>query len=123
MISFLLRQQKGYIKFPCFLCMWDSRNRENHWTQKEWQKHDTLKAGMPNVIHEPIVSRDKIIFPLLHIKLGMMKQFVRALHLTANVSSIFYIHFLDYPMRKSKQEYLIHHRSVQLCVIKLLSKQ
>ena len=61
--------------------MWDSRDRENHWTQKEWPKRDNLKAGMPNVIHEPIVSRDKIIFPPLHIKLGLMKQFVRALHL------------------------------------------
>ena len=35
--------------------------------------------GMPNVIHNPIVSRDKIIFPPLHIKLGLMKQFVKAL--------------------------------------------
>ena len=61
--------------------MWDGRDRENHWTRKEWPKRDTLKAGMPNVIHEPIVSRDKIIFPPLHIKLGLMKQFVKALHL------------------------------------------
>ena len=81
MVSFQLGQQKGYTKFLCFLCMWDSQNRENHWTQKEWPKRDTLKAGMQNVIHEPIVSRDKIIFPLLHIKLGLMKQFVKALHL------------------------------------------
>ena len=35
---------------------------------------------MPNVIHEPIVSRDKIIFLPLRIKLGLMKQFVKALH-------------------------------------------
>ena len=61
------------------LCLWDSRDCENHWTQKEWPKRDTLKAGMPNVIHEPIVSRDKTIFPPLHIKLGLMKQFVKAL--------------------------------------------
>ena len=53
--------------------MWDSRDHENHWTQ--WPKCDTLKAGMSNVIHEPIVSRDKIIFPRLHIILGLMKQF------------------------------------------------
>ena len=81
LVTFLLGQQKGYTKFPCFLCMWDSRDRENHWTQKEWPKRDTVKAGMPNVIHESIVSRDKIIFPPLHIKLGLMKQFVKALHL------------------------------------------
>ena len=58
MVSFLLGQQKGYTKFPCFLCMWDCRDRENHWTQKEWPKRDTLIAGMSNVIYDPIVSRD-----------------------------------------------------------------
>ena len=36
---------------------------------------------MPNVIYDPIVSRDKIIFPSLHIKLVLMKQFVKALRL------------------------------------------
>ena len=35
---------------------------------------------MPNVIHNPIVCRDKIIFPPHHIKLGLMKQFVKALN-------------------------------------------
>ena len=36
---------------------------------------------MPNVIYDPIVNRDKIIFSPLHIKLGLMKQFVQALRL------------------------------------------
>ena len=44
-------------------------------------QRDTLKAGMQNVIYDPIVSRDKIIFPPLHIKLGLMKQFAKALRL------------------------------------------
>ena len=79
MVSLLLGQQKGYTKYSCFLCMWDSRDRKRHWIQKEWPKRDTLKRGMPNVIHNPIVSRDKIIFPPLHIKLGLIKQFVKAL--------------------------------------------
>ena len=81
MVSFLLGQQKGYTKFSCFLCMRDSGDREDQWTQKEWPKRDTVKAGMPNVTYDPIVSRDKIIFPFLHIKLGLMKQFVKALRL------------------------------------------
>ena len=59
--------------------MWDSRDRERHWIQKNWPKRDTLERGMPNVIHNPIVSRNKIIFSPLHIKLGLMKQFVKAL--------------------------------------------
>ena len=81
MVSFLLDQQRGYTKFPCFFCIRDSRDRENHWTRKEWPKRNTHKAGMPNVIYDPIVRRDKIIFPPLHIKLGLMKQFVKALRL------------------------------------------
>ena len=42
---------------------------------------ETLEAGMPNVVNNPIISRDKIVFSPLHIKLGLMKQFVKALSL------------------------------------------
>ncbi|KAI6648326.1 hypothetical protein LOD99_12135 [Oopsacas minuta] len=35
---------------------------------------------MLNVTHDPIVCRDKIVFPPLHIKLGLMKLFVKALN-------------------------------------------
>nr|XP_057946992.1 uncharacterized protein LOC131140513 [Doryrhamphus excisus] len=79
MVNFLLGQQKGFTKFPCFLCMWDSRARDRHWVQKDWPVRETLEAGMPNITHDPIVDRDRIIFPPLHIKLGLMKQFVKAL--------------------------------------------
>ena len=79
MVNVLLGQQKGFTKFPCHLCMWDSRAREKHWIQKEWPIRETLEAGMPNIVNDPIVSREKIIFPPLHIKLGLMKQFVKAL--------------------------------------------
>ena len=81
MVNFLLDQQRGYTKFPCYLCMWDSRAREKQWTQKDWPICETLEAGMPNVVNNPIISRDKIVFPPLHIKLGLMKQFVKALSL------------------------------------------
>jgi hypothetical protein len=30
----LLGQQGGNTKFPCFLCEWDSRARDKHWTTK-----------------------------------------------------------------------------------------
>ena len=78
MVNFLLSQQRGYIKHPCFLCMWDNRAKEEHYTKKEWQSRE-LKVGEKNVINEALVPRDKIIFPPLHIKLGLMKQFVKAL--------------------------------------------
>lgn len=79
MVSFLLGQQRGYTKYPCFLCMWDSRAREKHWVQSKWPPRSDLKPGDPNIVSQPLVDRKNIIFPPLHIKLGLMKQFVRAL--------------------------------------------
>ena len=38
-----------------------------------------MVVGEKNIITEPLVDREKIILPPLHIKLGLMKQFVRAL--------------------------------------------
>jgi hypothetical protein len=79
MVNFLLGQQGGYTKFPCFYCLWDSRNDQNHWQRKEWPVRQTLEVGEKNVIREPLVDRNRIILPPLHIKLGLMKQFVKSL--------------------------------------------
>lgn len=49
-ISMLLGQQGGYTKFPCFLCEWDSRDRENHWIKKDWPKRASLEPGTKNVL-------------------------------------------------------------------------
>ena len=80
MVNFLLGQQGGYTKFPCFLCLWDSRARDKHWVQKDWPKRTTLNVGDKNIINPQLVEREKIIFPPLHIKLGLMKQYVKALN-------------------------------------------
>ena len=82
MVNFLLGQQSGYTKFPCFLCYWDSRDKANHWKIKNWPVREQLKVGDKNVIHNQFVPHEKIIFPPLHVKLGLMKQFVRALDKT-----------------------------------------
>ena len=79
MVNFLLGQQGGYTKYPCFLCLWDSRAKDKHWNQRTWPVRASMTVGEKNVINEPLVDREKIIFPPLHIKLGLMKQFVKAL--------------------------------------------
>ena len=79
MVNFLLRQQGGHIKYPCFLCYWDSRANEEHWVRKEWPPRNTIKPGEKNIVNNPLVDWKKIILPSLHIKLGLMKQFVKAL--------------------------------------------
>ena len=80
MVNFLLGQQSGFTKYPCFLCMWDSRDRAQHYTKMEWPvREELVPCKERNVINEPLVDRDRILFPPLHIKLGLMKQFTKAL--------------------------------------------
>ena len=62
-----------------FLCMWDSRAKNEHWIRKEWPKRQNLTVGSANVIDEALVEREKIVFPPLN-KLGLIKQFVKALN-------------------------------------------
>ena len=79
MINFLLCQQRKYIKYPCFMCLWNTRARNVQWEKKEWSPRIEKTVNEANIINEPLVPRDKIIIPPLHIKLGLMKQFVKAL--------------------------------------------
>ncbi|KAI6652496.1 hypothetical protein LOD99_7510 [Oopsacas minuta] len=78
-VNILLGQQSGYTKYSCFLCLWDSRADEVHWEKKNWPVRQKIVVGKKNIINEPLVSRDRIIQPPLHTKLGLMKQFVKAL--------------------------------------------
>jgi hypothetical protein len=80
MVNFLLGQQSGYTKYPCFLCLWDSRTKHEHWARKDWPPREYMVVGGQNVINEPLVARNRIILPPLHIKLGLIKQFVKALN-------------------------------------------
>ena len=79
-IGMLLGLQSGFTKFPCFLCLWDSRARDLHWDRKEWPVRTTMEPGHNNVTKKCLIRRENIILPPLHIKLGIMKQFVKALN-------------------------------------------
>lgn len=59
--------------------MWDSRPREKHRVESNWPPRFTLKPGDPNILNEPLVDRKIIKFPTLDLKLGLMKQSVKAL--------------------------------------------
>lgn len=41
---------------------------------------ENMVVGENNIIFEPLVGRDNIILPLLHIKLRLMRQFIKFLH-------------------------------------------
>jgi len=78
-VGILLGMQSGYTKYCCFLCEWDSRARDKHYKQKVWGKRTKFVPGLKNVSRIPLVDPNKIFLPPLHIKLGLMKNFVKAL--------------------------------------------
>ena len=47
--------------------------------KKIWPQRTEMIPETLNILHEPLVERDRIILPPLHIKLGLIKQFVKAL--------------------------------------------
>lgn len=79
-VAILLGLQLGYTKYCCFLCEWDSRARDSHYVRKVWPPRRDLVPGQKNVKHDPLVDPKNIYLPPLHIKLGLMKNFVKAMN-------------------------------------------
>ena len=84
MIGFLKGLQGGYTQHSCFLCLWDSRAVTEHYSQKDWPERRFFMPGIQNVKHDPLVDSEKIVMPPLHIKLGLVKQFVKAMNKEGN---------------------------------------
>ena len=78
-VGLLLGLQGGYTKYPCFLCLWDSRAVGQHYVRQEWTPRQGLGPGLHNVQSCPLAESKKILLPPLHIKLGLMKNLVKSM--------------------------------------------
>ena len=52
---------------------------EKHYTNHKWPTRKSFNVGENNVIATLLVDPKKLLIPLLHVKLGVMKRFVKAL--------------------------------------------
>ena len=75
----VLGLEGGYTRYPCFQCMRDSRAVKLHYVQYKWPARSTLEPGFHNVVSHSLVNLDMILLPSQHIKLGLKKNFVKAL--------------------------------------------
>ncbi len=91
-VALLTGLQMGYTKYCCFLCLWDSRATAKHYVCKEWPHREAMEPGRHNVQNHPLVPKEKVLLPPLHIKLGVFKQFVKALKLEEGNSIMKYLH-------------------------------
>lgn len=79
LIAILLGLQGGYTKYCCFLCLWDSRARAQHYKKKVWPKRSNFVPGERNIQNSSLVDPMNVLLPPMHIKLGLMKNFVKSL--------------------------------------------
>ena len=79
MDGILLGHQPGNTKFPCFFCLFDAQHRELHYKDTQWPMRTDFSIGTHNVQKPALVSREKILMPSLHLKLGLIKQFIKTL--------------------------------------------
>ena len=61
------------------MCLWDSWADTQHYVKQEWPARQGLEPRSHNVLSCPWVDRSKALLPPLHIKLRLMKNFVKAL--------------------------------------------
>ena len=78
-ISLLSMLQLGYTKHMCFLCLWDSRQDSKHFDVKDWPPRQNTEIGR-YVKHPPLINPENVFLPPLHIKLGLMKNFVKVMN-------------------------------------------
>ena len=70
----------GLHKVLLFSLSLDRRAVSQHYKQKDWGSRSTFFPGEHNLKENPLVDMNKVLLPPLHIKLGLMKNFVNALH-------------------------------------------
>ena len=85
--------QAGFTKNCCFLCLWDSQAVSQHYKQKDWGSRSTFVPGEHSLKENPLVDMNKVLLPPLQVKLGLMKNFVKALHKNGAA----FQHFIVFP--------------------------
>ena len=65
--------------------MWNSRADGKHYEKLHWPTRKEPIPGTYNVIKKPLVDRENVLLPPLHIKSGLVKQFVKALDFKGEV--------------------------------------
>lgn len=78
-VTLLSGIQSGYTKNCCAYCRFDSRFGGNQYRQSNWESRTSYIPEQYNVVHPPLIDKSKILLPPLHIKLGIVKSFIKTL--------------------------------------------
>lgn len=79
-VALLRGMQLGYTKNMCFMCLWDTRFSGDQYNERNWPLRDEVTLRRHNIIEVPLVPIEKVLLPPLHIKLGVVKNCIKALN-------------------------------------------
>lgn len=77
-VALIMGLQLGRTRNSCIFCTWISTAKINHYCAT-WELRGDYVIGEMNVRTTSLVPREKILLPTLHIKLGIMTQFIKKL--------------------------------------------
>ncbi|XP_017490682.1 PREDICTED: uncharacterized protein LOC108378884 [Rhagoletis zephyria] len=77
-VAILTGLQGGYTKYSCFLCLWDSRADEKHFTQREWPKRNDHVVGKSNVLKTALVEKKQRYFSNIAHKTRANEKFCQS---------------------------------------------
>jgi hypothetical protein len=66
-------------KVLLLLCDWGSRDRKHNYIQKQWPKREPFIPGQKNIVNTALINPEKVCLAPLYIKLGLIKNFVKAM--------------------------------------------
>jgi hypothetical protein len=69
---------------------------------KHWKRRQKLTPSEINVVHDPLVDSAKVFLPPLHVKLGLVKIFVKAMKKDGPV--FLYICSINSPLQWGKDK-------------------
>jgi hypothetical protein len=70
----------GHAKLCCFLCEWEGRAKDKNYKIKDFPMREKSVPGEKCVRNQPLVDKDKILLPPLHIKSRLIKNFFKAMN-------------------------------------------
>lgn len=77
MIAILLGMKGGWPRNPCFLCNFNSRAKEHHYSDHRWAPRGDSVIRELSIEAEALVDRNNVMIPPLHVKLGVVKNFLK----------------------------------------------
>jgi len=78
-IAILLGLQFGCTKICCFQCEWDIRDKKHHYVKEHGPKRESPTSGEKKLVNTSLINPEKVYLLPLHIKLGLIKNFVKAM--------------------------------------------